>query len=989
MNDQPVILIIEDNISSQKMLRNVLEKNHYHVLEASNGTAALQILCSTKPDLIIQDLILPDMNYAELNQLIRHHQNGKNIPILALSGFLNRLEEKEYSEYFSGLLVKPVTESHLLEVVKSFFPNINLMKTEIQNHKVLIVDDNRSQIKLLNLHLSNYGFLLETAENGYEALDKIESFVPDVILSDVLMPGMDGFELCIAIKQHAKFSHIPIILMTSQYLEKSDEELAKKVSADYYITRTNDVDKLIKFINKCVNTKTTDNSVSTASMSQFKDEHSNRLIHQLEKQIDINADLSQRCALQLAHLSIFSEIANTLMDKKGVEKTLEHVLETCLDTAGISHGALYLTQADNSQLLKKMIGYNQNDEQKLNLFFNHPLLLSEINTKKDIIALSFNHSLTHPFDTLLRETNMKSAILAPLISDSQNLGILLLGSPTINVNNKDSITFTRNLTTQIGQTIALAKAIENIYFSEQRYRVLMDNASCGIFIFNQKGKVIEVNKQGEKLLNCSKEKIIQENFENFIVEADKREAALSLKKMINNTLDGPVEIRIKPFEQSQRIVEYSGVEVKMENEKVFMVATTDVSERNKLKAQTLLNDKLATVGKLAAGVAHEINNPISWVMTNLVFIKDNLSIFKKMFHTIHEITQEQNITQKLQLLESFSFGLNTQQILEFDEMINESLQGVERVRDIVKNLKGFSRMDETEITPVHIHDILNTAISMASFEFKYRARLEKHYESNLPTVWASSSKLNQVFLNLIINAAQALPDADLTKNIISVSAETAGKYIKIDISDTGTGISTDILPHIFDPFFTTKSVGHGTGLGLSICHEIISHFKGKIEVKSTLNQGSIFSVYLPIAAEVFQLPTSTHNAAENDGKRILIIDDEPYLLKCLLNILKNNYRPIAANGGHAAIALLKEHAGQFDALICDLQMPDMNGADLYHYVIAHYPELAKRIIFITGGLYSPLLKQFLTNVDNCLLEKPFAKEDLIHALENLPIQAAS
>lgn len=985
MTNKPVILIIEDNPMTQKMFRIVLECENYKVLEARDGESALKQLNLIKPGLILQDLILPDMSHMELNQRIRTHHNGSEVPILALSGFLNKPEENEYSKAFADFLIKPIENSRLVNVVKSFLPNTSpISMTENRNARILIVDDNYAQLKILKLHLTHHGFDVDTAENGHEAIKHINQSRPDVIVSDVLMPTMDGFELCLEIRRMPFFWQTPIVLMTSQYLEESDKNLAKKAGADYYITRTPEIDKLISVLDECVKQKKPQfSSVFPEAVELFKEEHTHRLIRQLERQINANEGLAQRCALQLAHLSMLSEIAHILTDNMGIKKTLENVLSTCLDAAGISQGALYLITSDGNFKLQNMIGYNPEHKDLLEKLIMHPIILSEVLSTKNVIDLS-NENPTDKFITdLLSETHMTSALLAPLISDAQCLGVLLLGSNSTRINNKDSIAFTRNLTTQIGQAIALAKAIENIYYSEQRYRILMDNASCGIFIFDTKGKLLEVNKQGEKLLNCSKSEILNQDFMNFIVDTEKTAAKFSIKKIIQEKIPIHGELRIKPLNIIERTIEYSGVEVKTQNESVIMIMTTDVSERNKLKNQALLNDKLATVGTLAAGVAHEINNPISWVMTNLIYIKNNMGAFKKLLQAMYEINQENDMNKRLKLIEEFLIPINQSQfIIEFDEMINESLQGVERVRDIVKNLKGFSRMDESDLAPVNIHDVLNVAISMASLEFKYRAKLDKNYAKNLPSILTNSGKLNQVFLNLMINSAQAIPEGNINHHVIKVTTELVGNYIRIDVSDTGQGIPPEILPHIFDPFFTTKSAGHGTGLGLPICHEIISHLNGKIEVKSILNQGSIFSVYLPILQEPLNTSCNMEDAGEAQLKKILIVDDEPYLLKSLSNTLKHQYDITTALGGHLAIETLKQHSGKFDAIICDLQMQDVNGADFYYYVSEHYPNLIQRIIFITGGLYSPMLSEFLKTVENSLIEKPFTQDELMNAIKH-------
>lgn len=385
---------------------------------------------------------------------------------------------------------------------------------------------------------------------------------------------------------------------------------------------------------------------------------------------------------------------------------------------------------------------------------------------------------------------------------------------------------------------------------------------------------------------------------------------------------------------------------------------------------------------LAETIAHEISNPISWVMQNLLLIKNEMESINKHIDMLHVIAEEKDIKYKTNLIHVLSSEIKLSKLfIEFDEILNESLTGVQRVAEIVRNLKGFTRMSDSDLSEIDVHDILHVAIDMASLEYKHRAQLITNFSENLPKVKANSSKLNQVFLNLIINAAQAIPEGGVTKNIIQISTSLKNESIKIEISDTGLGISHDDLPHIFEPFFTTKSIGIGTGLGLFISYDIISKLNGSIEVNSKINEGTTFSVYLPIFKN---MNDGTHSSLIkkklNNKKQVLIVDDEPYLLKSLSNILKDRYDIMPALGASEAIEILMQNQGNFDAIVCDLQMQDMSGADFYNYILQNYPQLVKKIIFTTGGLCSPMLENFLESIGNCLLEKPFTHDELVFSI---------
>jgi len=266
-----------------------------------------------------------------------------------------------------------------------------------------------------------------------------------------------------------------------------------------------------------------------------------------------------------------------------------------------------------------------------------------------------------------------------------------------------------------------------------------------------------------------------------------------------------------------------GIALIFSNYRQLVLLSTALENTHAMQNQLVQSEKMAMVGQLAAGVAHEVNNPISWILGNLNYLNDNLG----------------------KLRERRSPALENN-ILKFEEVITESIHGGMRIRDIVRDLKVFSRTDSIIEQIVNIHDILDSAINMAMPSFKYRVTIEKNFCDYLPQLMANNGKLHQVFLNMIVNAAQSMNEEDLQSNKIMITTRCENSLIQIDISDTGSGIPKEILTRIFEPFFTTKPLGEGTGLGLSICYEIIRKLGGKITVDSTVGVGTTFSIYLPV-----------------------------------------------------------------------------------------------------------------------------------------------
>lgn len=980
---KPTILIIEDNATTRKLLRIALETEQYNVLEAPDGKTALE-QAKKNPDLILQDLILPDMDGLTLNRQLRAIPGLHEIPILALSGFLNRMEELHTSETgFTAFLVKPIEIPHLLEVVEAYLPSQRAISAQTGSGKrLLLVDDNVAQLKFLKLQLANLGFDVVTVKSGQEALETIGSQKIDAVVSDVLMPHMDGFELCLAIRRNPKTYNLPVILLTANYLEEADRALARRVSANDFLTRTSNLKELL-------------NALETAFISQtpilypepvdfFKEEHTHRLIRQLEKQIINNTGLAQQSALQASQLSLLGGVADALTNSTSIEQTLQDVLTTCLDIAGISKGAFYLRDNNQGFTLNQMIGYSSKEEENVrNLFCFHELFDELIRDKAviQIPSTELDEKKCHEF---LKQADISSALIIPLICQSECSGALFLGSNTTNVTDSGPITFAHALGTQLGQAVALATAFEHVAASEQRYRSLVDNASCGIFVTNQKNEIIEINKRGEILLNADKKFILGKKLIDFILSEDRPYVESQLIKLLEHKTIELGEFRMVPMNHSSvRNVEVMGVEVKLPKETLLLMVITDVTERNQLRTQALLNDKLVTVGTLTAGIAHEINNPITSIIANLSFLTSHLASFKNTVSELQKLTgNDVLLKDKMEQLNKFIAKQENERSFEkFNDAINDATEAAKHMQDIVLDLKSFARTDTAETVAINLNDVLKTAITMANPIIKNHAMLNKELASDIPLLKLNKGKLHQVFLNLLVNAAQSIPQGQTDKNQIGVVSKIEGQSIRIDISDSGSGIPPELLSKIFDPFFTTKAAGSGTGLGLTICREIINKFGGDITVESTVGKGTTFSVFLPLQLKASDTIKTAMIEESEDApiikKSLLLIDDEPLLVKGLQRILETFHDVMIAGGGKEALDIITKNNLHFDVIVCDLNMPEINGADIYRFIAEHYPGREKDIIFVSGGVYTQNLMDFMAKIDNKHLEKPFPSSQIL------------
>ncbi|MCP3101847.1 ATP-binding protein [Myxococcus sp. K15C18031901] len=384
----------------------------------------------------------------------------------------------------------------------------------------------------------------------------------------------------------------------------------------------------------------------------------------------------------------------------------------------------------------------------------------------------------------------------------------------------------------------------------------------------------------------------------------------------------------------------------------------DITDRKRLESQLLLAERMASVGTLAAGVAHEINNPLAYVSSNLAYVSDLLS----------------------------QAALAEEQLPELREVVAEALDGAGRVRAIVRDLRTFARGDEERHGPVDVVRAVEGALRLVRNELTHRARVSCTLEQ-VPPVHGNEVRLGQVVLNLLVNALQALPERPADENRVRVSLRTGRSgQVELEVADNGHGMAPEVQRRIFDPFYTTRPVGEGTGLGLSICLTLVQAMGGRIEVSSAPEWGSVFRVVLPALAvgtvaapeqQVFREPVPASRR-----RRLLLIDDEPSVGNSVSRLVRDVYEVHVVQDAREALRLLTQ-GERFDAILCDLMMPGMSGMDFVMELERLAPELVLRTGMMTGGAFTAQAREFVGRHSRGLLEKPFERERLCTFVEHL------
>ncbi len=398
----------------------------------------------------------------------------------------------------------------------------------------------------------------------------------------------------------------------------------------------------------------------------------------------------------------------------------------------------------------------------------------------------------------------------------------------------------------------------------------------------------------------------------------------------------------------------------------LVAAFDDRRARRELEAQLAQAERLASVGTLAAGMAHEINNPLAYVLLNLQ------AFTRHVEHASAALAKLEDGGADAALLAELRARLG-----RVTEHGKDATEGAERVQRIVRDLMTFSRVTEEERTLVDVNGALEVALKMADHEIKYRARLVRSL-GQLSPVHGNDGRISQVFLNLLINAARAIEEGRPEANEIRVRTWQADGEVHVEVADTGHGVAPEHIDRLFEPFFSTRAPGAGAGLGLSICHNVVQAHGGRIEVSSEVGVGTRFVVHLPISEarrEDEGARTSRPSPSSVASRpRVLLVDDEPMVVRVLAQLLGRTYDVVCADGYASAVAALG--AERFDIVLCDMMMLDGTGVDVHAWVTEHSPELAPRMIFMTGGTFTPRARAFLSDPAIRHLVKPFSLKEL-------------
>ncbi|MDZ4719151.1 MAG: response regulator [Roseiflexaceae bacterium] len=797
--------------------------------------------------------------------------------------------------------------------------------------EILIIDDSKQICAMLAEYvLPELGYVSAIANTGRQGLNRLRQRLPDLILLDLQLPDISGLDLLRLIAQEGY--DVPVILMTAHGSEAIAVEAFRLGARNY----------LIKPFSETEAQGVIDNALRERRLAREKDA--------------LTRNLRQR----VQELTVLYSIGKSVSSLLDLEEVLVRIVEAGVYITRAEEGFLLLRDPHADELyLRAAKNLGEQRAQRLRMPIDDGIAGQVVRTGKPIRLdkASAGTSLKIKTGFLVR-----AILQVPLTVGNTVIGVLAVD------NQQAERTFSENdqyllsaLADYAAIAIENARLYEQVKTSETRYRDLFANAYDLIFSLDRELHITSINKVGPELIGYSETELVGRALEELSLPESWPIAQRQLANLMIGRSIQPFELQLVRRDEETVILEVSARLVHDGGlaESIHCIAR-NMTERRRLEEQLMRSEKLSAIGQLVAGVAHELNNPLT-----------SISGFTQL------MLRDKTIPPQVR------------------EDLTHIYTQAERAGKIVQNLLVFAREHKPQRLLVDLNDVLKSTLSLRAYQLRVdNIRVDLQLDSNLPQTVADPFQLQQVFLNLINNSHHAIvergdPGTLTLKTMFSpvvvgengTTNQSIQPRIRVSVGDTGVGIPRANLNKIFDPFYTTKPVGQGTGLGLSICFGIMQEHGGRIWAESEIGSGTTMFVELPLLAEatgVGQTPDGDQDATLPEGQlrcRVLVVDDEEPVALLLARLLRDlGHIPTVVTSGTAALEVVRREP--FDMVLTDVKMPGMNGFELHQAIKERDPELASRLAFITGDTMTPATQARIAQSGNPYLAKPFAIERL-------------
>ena len=926
------VLLVDDNALTRRFIQLALRDEGVTIVEAVGVRSALAIAETTKADLVLLDLVLADGSGFDLVEPLRKAL-GAPVPVLAVTGLISRNDEGRLgSAGFDDIVNKPIDPLRLRAAVRAYLPERTVPRDRFGTGKRLVfADDDPVQRKLGVFRLARLGFEVHAAADGQEAFDLATKVRADVVVSDVLMPRVDGFELCVRIRRDPALSQVPVVLLTNSYLEEADRALANKIGADGYLIRTPDLRDVTDALRALVGPRERVSHVAVTEDASASRERLARAAQQLDRQLALNVTLTQRTSVLSAQLNILAGLTRALVEQGDIENALDQALHACLDAGGISWGLLVVRQRE--QWTCRSLGLTGAEKAQVD---------RSLDTLVDRLrGASDGRTSTRVSDTLVGGQGGE-ALVVPIVWRDELLGAIVLRlSPSLDEQRQG---FVQVVAGQLALVVALARTFQRLDDSSKQERSrarliesTLDAVGTPLLVIDAEGRATGWNQPGEAFRfltpgpGAERPKLLT---------GDESRVLASAEEPICRALAGePVddaEVCARRSNEEPRWLRITARPFRGDDEQTAgaVAVVRDVTDERRANARQIVNDRLASVGVLAAGIAHEINNPLTSVLAEIEMAVARIPGMDRAI-----------------------------------EHLNTALDAAHRVRTIVSDLRTLSREGSGDaLVAVDVARALDTALRMAVPHTRGRVEVKTEI-GELPWILGNEGRLVQVFLNLIVNAAQAMNGLPAERRVIRIRA-TRGRDAgaKVEIADTGTGMTAEVRHRIFTPFFTTKPLGTGTGLGLSICQRIITQLGGTIDCDSAPDRGTTFTLWLP-PASADRVEARAPAADPRGSLRVLVVDADPFARQMVTRTLRANHDVVALDT--ADVAWLRIEGGEpFDLVLYDGEAPALRAHELWSRLEGPLEPVRQRLVFLLGPTTSTGTREFLASIPARSLEKP-------------------
>ena len=782
---------------------------------------------------------------------------------------------------------------------------------------ILLVGDTPAELRALSDFLKAKGFDVRTASGGPEALGAAAGDPPDMVLVDVTLPEMDGYELCKQIKAAEGLTHIPIVFIGELNSQKDRAKCFAAGGVDYILKPFEPAEVVARVKSQLAISKMKTESQSTSRKLETSRSKAERLHSNLEDQVrqrTVELETANKALREIK--AQFEAVYNHhyqltgLIDKEG---RLLMGNKTALDFAGV-------TKQD-------VVG---------KLFWETPWWThskDEQNKLREGMMRAMNGEMVNFESTHVSaagETRIIDFRIGPVFDDDGQLMYLV----------------------PEGYDITDRKhAEEALRNSEEKYKALIDNAVIGIYQVTKEGKFQIINKRMAEMFGYDSPTDLMSSVGSIIELYAKPDQRQEILKKIDE--EGYIEA--KPLEflrkdgKSIWVNAYTRVTTNQDGETVYEGLLEDVTDRLSMERQLFQVQKFEAIGTLAGGIAHDFNNLLMVIQGHTSLMAADLGEPHPHWEHIRGIEEH-----------------------------------IQSAKNLTKQLLGFTREGKYEVRALDVNELLLDSSSMFG-RTKKEIRIITKLNNPPPVIAADRSQIEQVLLNLYVNAWQAMPDGgDLhleTRIVTLDESDTSpygvspGRYAKVVVSDTGIGIDASCLQRVFDPFFTTKEKGRGTGLGLASAYGIVNNHSGIIAVDSEVGRGTAVTIYLPITDEPAKRQASTSVNLVSGSETVLLVDDEEMILSVGRALLeKLGYRVIIASSGENAVEMVKQWTEKIDLVILDLIMPGIKGDRAFELIREIQPQLP--VLLSSGYAIDGQATEIMKKGCDGFIQKPFNLSEL-------------